>query len=205
MSVRQDSPLLRRGEYDASSAFSVKLGAEWYYEDLDYSSSSTGITTRLTGHKVRCRLVKNSSGIALLPGRLAVFKSGTNMTEVDGYVATTGKSPCGVVDEYLPSAGVPDGSYFLLVLEGPVSGLTDLAGADFNVITEYAQIVALTAATSQATTAGRVREISAFAASTNTGASLLAEFGGVIGRALSAKTTANTNASVRIYLSPTDW
>lgn len=201
MSIRQDSPLLRRGEYDSAGTFAVKAGVESYFEDIDYSSTADSLTPRLSGHLVKCRLVKNSSGIALLPGRLAVFKAGTNQTEVDGYCATTGKSPVVGVDEYLPAAGVPDGSYFWVVVDGPFAALTDLAGADFNVITEGNPVVALTAATSQATTAGRVREISTVAASTHTGTELL----GVIGRALSAKTTANTNAEVRIMIKPLGW
>lgn len=195
MSNRGDAPLLPRGECDSSSEFAVKVGAENVFEDINFASSTGGVLTRLSGARVRCRLVKNSSGIALLPGRLAVFKAGTGFTEVDGYTTTTGKSPCAVVDEYLPPAGVPDGSYFWVVVDGPVSGLTSLAGNAENVITEANPIVALTAATSQATTAGRMAEISTFAASTHHGSELL----GVIGRALSAKTTAQTNGAVRIW------
>lgn len=198
---RENAPLLGRGEYDSAGAYSSKVGAEVMFEDIDYSASTSGVRTRLTGHRVRCRLVKNSSGIALLPGRVAVFKAGTSQTEVDGMVATTGKSPAGVIDEYLPSAGVPDGSYFWLVMEGPCSPLTSLAGDATNVITEGNPVVALTAATSQATTAGRVAEISTFAASTHLGSELL----GVLGRALSSRTTAQTNAAVRVYLRGVGW
>jgi hypothetical protein len=168
------------------------------FEDMDYSTSSAGVATRLTGHRVTCRLVKNSATIALLPGRLVRYKTGTNCTEVDGY--TVGPADVGVagfVDEYLPAAGAAVSDYFWIVRRGPVSGLTPLDGADDNVITEPALLVALTAATSQATSAGRVTFISV-AASTDL---LATEELDVVGYAMSSKTTSNTNAAIRLFSS----
>lgn len=67
---------------------------------------------------VECIAVKNTSGSALLPGAVAKFKDAAILTEVDG-LATTSTALMGIVDEYLPAAGVADGEVFWLVVRGP--------------------------------------------------------------------------------------
>ena len=67
---------------------------------------------------VECIAVKNTSGSALVPGAVAKFKDAAILTEVDG-LATTSTALMGIVDEYLPSAGVADGEVFWLVVRGP--------------------------------------------------------------------------------------
>jgi hypothetical protein len=81
-----------------------------------------------------------------------------------------------------------------VVMEGPAVILTDLAGADNNVLNVGTVVVALTGATSGATTAGRV------APQDLTGATALLadQIQNRIGYALTAKTTANTNADVLV-------
>lgn len=66
---------------------------------------------------VTCVAVKNSSGSAVLPGDVVKFKAG-GMSEVDG-LASTSTALMGIVDEYLPAAGVPDGEVFWVVVRGP--------------------------------------------------------------------------------------
>lgn len=67
---------------------------------------------------VECIAVKNTSGSALLPGSVAKFKDSAILSEVDG-LAVAATTLMGVVDEYLPAAGVPDGEVFWLVVRGP--------------------------------------------------------------------------------------
>jgi hypothetical protein len=98
---------------------------------------------------VECIAVKNSSGAALLPGAVAKFKDAAILSEVDG-AATTSTALMGVVDEYLPAAGVPDGEIFWLVVRGP------------STVTKTATSVAAGAAYGLSATAG-----SAAAQSTN--------------------------------------
>jgi hypothetical protein len=97
------------------------------------------------------------SGIALLPKRLVSFKDRGRVygSRVDGYADTTAEHSY-PVDEYLPSTGVADSDLFYIVVEGPALVLTDLAGGANNVLNVGDVVVALTAATSGATTAGRV-------------------------------------------------
>ena len=98
---------------------------------------------------VECIAVKNTSGSALLPGSVAKFKDAAILTEVDG-LATTSTALMGVVDEYLPAAGVANNEVFWLVVRGP------------STVTKTATSVAAGASYGLAATAG-----SAAAQSTN--------------------------------------
>lgn len=165
------------------------------FDHVPFDPSAGAVASARTGGDVTLLCVKNSSGITLEPKRLVKFKDGTNYTEVDGYATTTGKYPVAVVDEFC-TGGVPNADYFFVVIGGPTLMLTDLAGADNNVISEGDPLIALTAATSQATTSGRVYTLPGAGASTHLGTNLL----GVFAYALSAKTTANTNADILGHL-----
>lgn len=79
-------------------------------------SPLTGVIN--SNRTVECVAVKNTSGSALLPGQVAKFKDAAILTEVDG-LATTSTALMGIVDEYLPAAGVKDGEVFWLVVRGP--------------------------------------------------------------------------------------
>lgn len=70
----------------------------------------------LSNHTVDCIAVKNTSGGALLPK--AVVAINAARTSATGG-ATNASVLYGVVDEYLPPAGVADGEVFWAVVEGP--------------------------------------------------------------------------------------
>lgn len=74
----------------------------------------------LSNHTVDCICVKNTSGGALLPGEVVRFDpdAGAILTDTDAK-ATTAATLMGVVDEYLPAAGVPDDEIYWLVVSGP--------------------------------------------------------------------------------------
>lgn len=192
---RDAQPLLGRGQTETNVP-AASAGTSWLFEDFDWSSTYTSARPRRTNKKVRCMLVKNSSGISLLPRRIVMWKAGTNQTEVDGYVRTTSAEGAGVVDEWLPTAGVANGDYFWLVVAGPTLVLNDIASGAGTVIAERDVLVALTAATSQATTAGRVAVQDLTGATALLGNAVQNAFG----RALSARTTAETNSSVLVDL-----
>lgn len=195
---RDGSPPIGRGEYEATSgAFDHLIGKEWVFEDLDYSASGTRPSR--SNRLVTCRLVRNDSASALLPKRLVTFETGSGLygAVVDGYARLTAAHAV-PVDEFLPAAGVPSGAYFWVVVRGPATVLAPIAGAEFNGdISEGSVLVALTAATSGATTAGRV------AVQNITGSTQTADYSFLangannrIGRALTAKTTGNTAVDV---------
>lgn len=145
---------------------------------------------------ITCILVRNVSGIALLPGRIVRWKAAFRGKRVDGYTTTTAAEAAGVVDEWLPTAGVPDGDLFWLVVDGPSLVRSDLTGDAGTAFSEGAILIAVTAATSQATSAGRMTEADFTTAAT--GATLGDQIVNRIGRAMSANTTSQTNRQVLV-------
>lgn len=133
-----------------------------------------------------CVAVRNTSGAALLPKRVVTFDTTTaglaGFTETKGYSAVTNEERVGVVDEYLPAAGVAANDVYWVTVDGPTEVAAALSGSDIAV---GDRLAAITAVTSGATTAGRVTA-SALAAGTqlanNNGL-------GVLGRACSAGAT----------------
>lgn len=84
----------------------------------------------------RVRCVKNASGVALLP-YLAVIKDTTTggaalHKSVLGYVNAEKQGCWGIVDEFLPAAGVPANEYFWLMEKGPVTSRGSATAADYN-------------------------------------------------------------------------
>lgn len=192
MSDISSSPPFTRGNYSGSGEFLYLEGREFWMEDV---SPLSGVAVSRTGRLCKVRLVRNISGINLLPKRLVTFSAtaGKYGARVDGYVDTTAEH-CYPVDEYLPAAGVPDQSLFYIVVEGPALVLTDLAGGANNLIALGGNVVGLTAATSGATTAGRLAPIDLTGAT----ALLANQIMNRVGRALTARTTANTNADILV-------
>lgn len=168
-------------------------GVEKWFQDDDLVNPPK----RRTDRWKRCRIVRNVSGVAILPKRLVTFKAGTNGKHIDGYAE--GIAEWAVVsDEWLPSAGVANNDLFWVTLQGPSNCTTSPAAAAENFITEGDLLISNTAAASTfSTTAGRV--VSATFTSTHaTGVGLHSVIRNSIGRALSAKTTANTDADVLV-------
>jgi hypothetical protein len=123
------------------------LGVTMLMYEAENGDGSTVIGTRkefrdedpktgqlFSNRPVECIAVKNVSGGALLPGSVVKFKaaatanqfSGGILGEVDATATTANALPAangliGVVDEYLPSAGVADKEVFWLVISGPTT------------------------------------------------------------------------------------
>lgn len=167
-------------------------GAEAAFNDVDPSNR----LIKRSNRQKRCILVRNTSGIALLPKRIVRWAANYRGKRVDGYTTTTAAEAAGVVDEFLGSAGVRNGDLFWITVGGPSLVKTDLAGGANNLLPEGTVVVALTAATSQATTAGRL------APQDLTGATALlaAQVQNRLGVCMSAKTTANTNSDILVDL-----
>lgn len=224
--AKKENPPLERGQtfygpdrtIDTADLGGVTLeGMEWEFEDLNYSD--TGSKTLRSGRLVKCRLVRNASGSALLPRRAVIYQetAGNFGKRVDGMGNLTADMIAGIVDEWLPTAGVRANDLFWITVEGPTECLPDLAGAANNVFSIGDPIIALTAETSQsstaanATTAGRIRPVAPAgvglaaltATSTQTTDGTMASMiANMLGRALSARTTANTTLAVLINMRP---
>lgn len=162
---------------------------------MDDYPGSGGVRVKRSDSQVYAVLVRNVSGITLTPGRQVSWKAGFRGRRIDGFTTTTAQEVAGVVDDQLPAAGVANNDLFWLLTKGPVLLKTPLAGGAGNVFAEGDVLVALTAATSQATTAGRPAVL-ASAATTNTAAAIINRFA----RVMSAMTTAQTNTNMLVDL-----
>jgi hypothetical protein len=186
--IYENLPFKRGATWGATAATDATHleGKEYLVPDAAYG----------TGKLVRLRIVRNESGGALLPKTLVQLEqvAGRINERALGKACVSAHVPVAVVDEFLPSGGVADHDLFYVVVEGPTIAKTSLAGDGENVISAGSMLHALTAATSGATTAGRVYP----AAFTGATAVLAGQIQGVVGRAMSAKTTANTNADILI-------
>lgn len=172
------------------------------FKDLDYSGSGVGSRAARSGGEVTCMLVRNSSGVALLPKTAVTWKSGARGKQVDGQAEfAPDRAIAGIVDEWLPSTGVAANDYFWLTVKGPTLALTSIAGDETNVISVDDWLVNSTGANSTATTAaGRV--IPAVIPSGITTNITFAQSSNLykFARAMSAMTTAQTNANVLVYV-----
>ena len=177
------------------------VGRRYVHEDLAYN----------TGAWVEVQVCRNDSGISLAPGRLAkvgvtptAFNLGGSNTAGNlgsgacvGYAnvgSAAGSEKAFVIDELL-TYNVPPYDLFYIVLKGPTLAYTSSATADFgdsNTIGVGDWLHAATAATSQATTAGRVATAS-FAGAT---AVLAAQVANVVGRAMSSAASTQTNTQI---------
>ena len=174
------------GTIDSSNLGGTNLeGKEYRFEDTTYG----------TNQYVTVRVVRNSNANALLPGRMCQFDSAYPMTRLSGYTAVS-YAPGVILDEFLPSTGLVQYDLAYVIMEGPTLAYTALDGGADNVITFLDPLAAITAATSGATTAGRVAVANTSGATTSQRDSLL----NVLGRAISAKTTANTNSQVLLQV-----
>jgi hypothetical protein len=186
--ARDEAPPFERGAtyyngetIDSNNLGGVNLeGREYTFDDPDG-----------TGHKIVCRIVRNASGGALLPKRLAKFKSTHFGRRVDGYTVTTGAKGY-PIDEYLPAAGVPNNDLFYIVVEGPARVVSTATGTPTVAIGGH--VCAITAANQTASDAGLV------VAQDLTGATALlaAQVQNAVGPALEALTSAQTGTAVLV-------
>lgn len=184
------SESLPTGATIAQSKF--RLGADYSYPDR--VPVANGADTTRSNRSLVMRLVRNTSGISLAPKRYVTWESDSEGLNVDGYCDVTAERLAGVVDEFLPASGAPDDALFLIARKGPAMTLTPLTGNADNVINVGDLMGGLTSVTSQATTSGRAKAVAAV--STHVPATIK----NVGGRAMSAKTTANTNADMLVDL-----
>lgn len=183
----ENLPFKRGATYGTTdTTFATHLeGKEYIHEDQAYG----------TGVYVKVRICRNNSGITLLGKRAAKFNivAGKVDQDVSGYADVTSERSY-IIDDLLPALGVPNGDLFFVVIEGPCLARTGLAADGTNVLVAGDLLHALTAATTGATTSGRVGP----AVLTGATSVLALQILNIVGRALSAKTTANTNADVLI-------
>lgn len=209
MSRRNDIPFGRGETYysgrtiDTADLEGVSLeGIEKEFEDVDHSTSPP---SPRSSRKVVCRIMRNMSTVALLGKTLGIVDP-TNPNRIIGNVKTGAAPHCVAIDEFLPAAGVPYGDLCWVVVSGPTTLKTppggsfaaNIAAGDWLVSSTGASGTTAAAATTNDN--GRVAAMSAGATNNVNLTDIVNRFG----KALSAKTTGNTNADILVHMRP-DW
>jgi len=150
--------------------------------------------------------LRNTSGVTLYGKRLAALDTSTGgkagLTAVTGYSNTLAQANVVFIDEFIATTGVAANDIFWGVIKGPVIVSTSAVGTDFNGdIAIGAPLVAATSgATTASTTAGRISNVTLWAGAT-TAAQATQNHSmatNIVAVAMSAKTTANTNADILV-------
>jgi hypothetical protein len=204
--ARNENPPFGLGEtFSNNFATSGSTADGTQYEGKEYVFEDNDPVAKLsrTNQYKRVRIVRNISAGNLLPKRLVQFgltpnSNGAYGGQVDGY-AFNAAQRCYPVDEFLPAAGVEPNDLFYIVVDGPAVILTDLATLNPNIAVGD-NLVNQTGATSGATTAGRLINQNT-ANLTNGATSVLAnQIQNLIGRAMSAATTNQTNTGILVQV-----
>lgn len=135
--ARDEAPPFGRGEtfFNGGTTDSTSgqqhEGKVWEFEDIDYTPGTVGAKPARTNRSVKCMVVRNASGGALLPKRVAKMQTSNSPVhaftgQVQGYA---GVGDFGFpIDEFLPAAGVPANDLFWVVVEGPAKVTTAASG-----------------------------------------------------------------------------
>lgn len=193
-------PPLAPGEFfDSSAGHDGEQfeGREFVFADVNETTGA-----KRSYKDVVRRIVKNSSGSALR-GKRCVVLNGAG-TEITGYSrigsAAAGAQICFPLDEYLPSAGLGNGDWGYVVVQGNAICLTGATGSEATSIPAGTPLIAITATTAEETStaaanAGRlVKKISTGDAGATRALNLLAQ----VGAALSESTTDETDQDVLV-------
>lgn len=182
-------------------------GLDFWVPDMD----STNRLVRRSESQVHLRVVRNVSGITLIPGLAMSWKSGSEGKRVDGYTDGTAERAAGIVDEfYSDTAGVRNGDLFYLVTAGNVLVHTPVAGSSFGdsdwvagdilyAISADGSLASTTGA-STANEAGRLQKYNTAGTATSTSTTdgtLVSFLANRIARALSGATTHETGGATK--------
>lgn len=173
---------------DSLVGISGSYGDNWVGSVKEFADVNPVTGAVRSNRRKVCIAVRNKSGAALLPKRVVTFSTaaGKLFSEVTGYSAVANEERVGIVDEFLPAGGVAADEVFWVTVEGPTEVAVGLSGTD---VAAGDRLCAIVAATSGATTAGRVTPSLLSAGTTGAGNNGV----GVIGYATSAGATTGAN------------
>lgn len=179
------------------------LGACFQFPTFTATGNQRGNKTRPGGGRaITAVCLRNTSGLTLLGKRFGLIDltaGWEGVKSVYGYATVRPNRNIVLIDSWLPSTGVPDDGIFWGIIAGPALVLTPMAGADqVGDIAVGSPLVNSTGTTTGATTSGRVALASIANATDAQGA--FDQAGALVGRALSARTTAETNSDLLVDL-----
>ena len=206
------------GTIDANNLGGQQIvGREWLFEDINIT------TKQLRSNKfVRCRAVRNVSGVSVLPKHLVQFQysnspaGGTGVldppvtygAEVSGYTTSSDGQPADPsvghgypVDEFVAAAGVPNNDIFWIVVDGPAMCLTAQNALNGNINVGDKVVACGTTAATTGVTGGCVDAVS-YVNNTQCNATTqrqnVRQEVNFIGYACSAITSGQTNTSILV-------
>lgn len=192
MAMKESLPFPRGSTFyqatptDTSAHAKDLEGKEYVDNDMNYGNAD--YAGYRTGREVRLRIVRNVTGSAMLPKRIARMKvDGTAYEfagQVNGYADTVGQIGY-PIDEFLPAAGVADDDLFYVVIKGPAMCTTAAAG-DTNISTGSKVIPS---------TDGKVIDQDTTVAA---GAATFNQIQGAIGRAILAVNATDSNILIDV-------
>lgn len=179
------------------------LGQIWQFPTFNATSRQRGQKNRPGGGRmITAVALRNNSGLTLLGKRFALIELTAGylgVKNINGYAVVNPKRNIVLIDSWLSSSGVADKDIFWGIIAGPAIVLTPMAGADqVGDIAVGSPLVNSTGTTSGVTTSGRVALASIANATDATGA--FNQSLAMLGRALSARTTGETNSDLLVDL-----
>lgn len=194
-----------QGVDDDSNEVNSELLGMVYRLPVPNESATDGVLGRATERYVEAIILRNNTGGVLYGKRLGKLQDTAGHTmyqKVDGYADTLAEDGVVVIDSYLPSGGVADKKLFWGIINGPCIVKTPTVNNDFNgAISVRDPLVASTASTTGTSDAGRVSKVTHVAATSGNTTAILNVFNmnyGIVGYAMSARTTGNTDADLLI-------
>lgn len=178
------------------------LGQIKVFEDINWGSTQNVKPSR-SARKVAVMLVRNLSGVTVY-AKEAVFVDPVTHG-ITGKCNSLG-AECFLVDEFIGPNGVPANDVCWVVVSGPAMGKTPMTGAEFQAasISKGDRLYGGTtsgASTAAGTTtpAGRLNAHTATALTTVAqGAAILDAAANLVGKALTARTSGETNADILV-------
>jgi hypothetical protein len=196
--ARDEAPPFARGEtfYNGGTIDTTNLGGpnlEGKEYTFEVNAPDGYAQNDPSGRRIRVKVVRNTSGQNLLPKRLARFAATSpHGCYVDGYVsAPATEAIAGVIDEFLPAAGVVNNDLFYVVIEGPTTVQSVASGLSNIAIGDRVEAASGTSATSS--DAGRINKYA--------GSPTAADVVAIVGRADQAQTStsADTKINARVF------
>jgi hypothetical protein len=133
------------------NSFKHLEGMEYVVRD---SAPNNPVETPETQAPVKLRLVRNLSGIFLLPRRMVTLDPANNYRSSLGYAQAANGEMAFPVDEFLPATGVAPNDLFYVITGGPSEVLLPASGMDTLLVGSLIEVLFATSGVT--TTAGRV-------------------------------------------------
>lgn len=133
------------------NSFKNLEGMEYVVRD---SSPNSPVQNPQTNAPVKIRLVRNLSGINLLPRRMVALDPLNNYRSTLGYAQAASGELAFPVDEFLPATGVAPNDLFYVVTGGPAEVMLPASAPDTILVGSLIEVLFATSGVT--TTAGRV-------------------------------------------------